>query len=127
MQKILLSDMRKIFNARINNWQHRANMLGQFSDVIIDDDLFFLLEYFNYKCVYCGTELTRENLEFDHAIPLNKYFAEEYYMLNTVSNIVCSCLSCNRQKQDMTYFEFADTTTVDKIEQYFTQINPIFP
>lgn len=114
------AELQSIFKYRIHNWEHRANQLGQFSDTIIDNDLFELLEYFDYKCVYCNTNLTRENLEFDHAIPLNKEYASEYLRLNSVNNIVCSCTQCNRKKGSTPYYDFAPYLT-NKIEEYFTK------
>ena len=45
----------------------------------------------NGKCVKCGS---RENLEYDHIIPISKGGS------NTVRNIELLCERCNRSKKD---------------------------
>ena len=48
-----------------------------------------------YKCVYCGSQY---RLEIDHVLPWSKGGA------HNISNFVCACRKCNRQKSDKILF-----------------------
>lgn len=50
-----------------------------------------LIEYYGEKCAYCGKDA--EVLEIEHIIPLSKGGE------NTFSNVVPSCVQCNRKKR----------------------------
>ncbi len=52
----------------------------------------YLLEKFNYTCVYCGAKEVPFNL--DHVHPKSKGGS------NRVSNLVLSCIPCNQAKAD---------------------------
>jgi len=58
---------------------------------IPDDVKMFVWNRDNGKCVKCGS---RENLEFDHIIPVSKGGS------NTARNIQLLCEKCNRSKRD---------------------------
>jgi len=58
---------------------------------IPDDVKMFVWQRDGGKCVKCGS---RENLEFDHIIPLSKGGS------NTERNIQLLCEKCNREKHD---------------------------
>jgi len=58
---------------------------------IPDDVKMFVWQRDSGKCVKCGS---RENLEFDHIIPLSKGGS------NTARNIQLLCEKCNREKHD---------------------------
>ena len=47
-----------------------------------------------YFCAICGKPITRENMEVDHIVPLNKQG------VNHVVNCVATCRECNRKKSD---------------------------
>jgi len=47
-------------------------------------------------CVYCGSEITSEEITFDHMIPQGQGGEE------TWTNIVCSCSPCNNRKDNRT-------------------------
>ena len=56
----------------------------------------------SYHCYYCGKELQNKK-EIDHKIPLSRGG------LNTIKNLVITCVKCNRSKgskTDAEYFEY---------------------
>ena len=115
--KIKKSWLRQNFGSRITTWEQRSDALGLISDVIIDQDLVEILDYWEGCCAYCGVELD-ELLHFDHAIPLNEKFVDEGIPLNCIANLVPSCPKCNIQKSDKHYEEFATTNTIAYIENW---------
>lgn len=58
------------------------------------------LEYYGYRCRYCSVELTRGNLQFDHAIPLARGGS------SWTANMMPSCKRCNNMKYKSTFLEF---------------------
>ena len=52
------------------------------------------------RCVYCGNELTREEMTVDHIIPFSGCGPK------TVENLVASCRQCNGQKMSRTGRDF---------------------
>ena len=87
---------------RAYNQRYRArkrNAQGTFTDA----DWKAKLEYYGYRCRYCGIHKSETNegwLEADHAIPLSRGGA------NWISNIVPACKSCNCSKGTKTFKEF---------------------
>lgn len=77
----------------------RAKRTGQPCYLKIEDWK-TLLARFRFRCVYCGTAITKKNRSLDHKIPLVRGGTNE------LSNLVPSCLRCNQQKHDMTSEEF---------------------
>ena len=66
------------------------------------------LEYYGYRCRYCGIHKSDTNegwLEADHAIPLSQGGT------NFISNIVPACKSCNCSKGTKTFTEFLDANS----------------
>ena len=47
-----------------------------------------------YFCAMCGKPITKENMEVDHIVPLNKQG------INHVVNCIATCRECNRRKSD---------------------------
>lgn len=119
---MLQKELRNRWQSRIAGWQNRANKLNVRSDTFIDLDIYLLLEHWNYKCVYCKSDLD-ETFEIDHAIPLNSKYADEYLNLNSIDNLLPSCPTCNRSKGDKHYSEFADDKTIEEIDFYFATLN----
>jgi hypothetical protein len=64
-------------------------------EVISDDIKIFVWRRDEGKCVKCGS---KENLEFDHIIPISKGGS------NTARNIQILCENCNREKGDSIAF-----------------------
>jgi 5-methylcytosine-specific restriction endonuclease McrA len=61
------------------------------------------LEYYGYRCRYCGihkSETSEGWLEADHAIPLSRGGT------NFISNIVPACRSCNASKHAKTFKDY---------------------
>lgn len=54
----------------------------------------FILERDNFTCVYCGEK--NKPLEVDHVMPRSRGG------LDTETNLVCACITCNRSKSDKT-------------------------
>lgn len=61
-------------------------------------------------CAYCGCELTLENMQVDHKIPVKLYETDAITNeeLNSFENLLPACRSCNHYK---------DTLTVEKFRQ----------
>lgn len=59
-----------------------------------------LLEWQDYKCLYCGADL-HEKYSEDHYYPLSCDIKD-----NSIHNIVLACISCNSRKQDKLPFLF---------------------
>jgi len=59
-----------------------------------------LLKRHNFRCFYCGIQLTPINRTLDHKIPLSRGGA------NTINNVVPACRPCNNRKLRMTTKEF---------------------
>ena len=61
-------------------------------------------------CAYCGCELTLENMQVDHKIPVKLYETDAITNeeLNSIKNLLPACRSCNHYK---------DTLTVEKFRQ----------
>lgn len=58
------------------------------------------LEYFGYRCVYCGTQLTLETATRDHKVPVIAGGP------NWPSNLVPACLTCNTSKHALPFLQF---------------------
>uniref|UniRef100_A0A6M3JLV8 Putative homing endonuclease n=1 Tax=viral metagenome TaxID=1070528 RepID=A0A6M3JLV8_9ZZZZ len=58
------------------------------------------LEEYNYRCAYCGCELTSDTITIDHQIPLIRGGT------NYIDNLVPSCQSCNSKKGTKTAEEY---------------------
>ena len=61
-----------------------------------------LLEYFDYKCCYCGVDIDESTISQDHLIPMNK----EHLGLHAWGNVVPCCRSCNNKKQQAPWDDF---------------------
>ena len=59
------------------------------------------VEYYSWRCYYCGTKLDEKTLTKDHAIPIAKNGT------NFSSNLVPACGSCNSSKGVNTATEYA--------------------
>jgi 5-methylcytosine-specific restriction endonuclease McrA len=80
-------DAQKMQNPEIRNWEYqRGELLGY-------EVRAYLLEKYNYKCVYCRKNI---RLEIDHVKPKSKGGS------NRVSNLVIACHSCNIRKGNKT-------------------------
>lgn len=53
----------------------------------------------NYTCAYCGRKMKPEKLNLDHIIPKSRGGR------STWENVVCSCISCNTKKNNLTPHE----------------------
>jgi len=58
------------------------------------------LEYYGWRCYYCGIEVKGRNLTFDHAIPPKRGGT------NWTANLLPCCQRCNSSKGSRTVFEF---------------------
>lgn len=63
-------------------------------------DWILKVEFYGWKCRYCGTNLTRSNLSQDHAIAVSRGGT------NWLSNAIPCCRRCNSSKGNKTFFEF---------------------
>jgi 5-methylcytosine-specific restriction endonuclease McrA len=58
------------------------------------------VEYYGWKCRYCGKPLSASTLTLDHAVPLSRGGS------NWPSNLLPACGSCNSIKNTKTFMEF---------------------
>ncbi len=75
-------------------------MLAQAEGSHTAKELRELLEWQDYKCLYCGADL-HDKFSEDHYYPLNSDIKD-----NSIHNIVLACISCNSSKQDKLPFLF---------------------
>lgn len=75
--------------------------------------------YFGGKCAYCGT--ANEEIDLDHAIPINKKKLGEHKL----GNLVPACKKCNNEKGGQDYIEFCkdNIEAAQKIKDYMTSRN----
>lgn len=85
---------RRIVAARKRAIRRGAERTG----TLIPDEWQEVLEYCNYKCVYCGAPWEH----MDHFVPLSK--GGEH----TKENVVPACAPCNLSKKDKDPLEFLD-------------------
>jgi len=76
-------------------------------------------EYFSNRCAYCGAYCRgSEELQMDHAIPINKSSLGEHRL----GNLVPSCKDCNSKKGAKDFREFLDDEgKISKIEEYMAR------
>ncbi len=58
-----------------------------------------IFERDNYKCTYCGKQLTRFNATLDHILPVSKGGD------NSFGNLTTACLHCNSQRNNQDVME----------------------
>jgi len=69
----------------------------------------YLLEKFNYQCVYCGKESVP--LEVEHILPKSRGGS------NSVTNLTISCVDCNQEKDDQTAEEFGHPEVQERAKE----------
>lgn len=99
--------------ARINV-QKRNALKKQLPNSFTDQDWQKTLEYFNHKCVYCGSS---ERLEQDHFIPITKNGGY------TPNNIVPACKTCNLRKYNYSPEQWCSPEIYNIIQEYFQNFN----
>lgn len=62
------------------------------------------------KCFYCGKNINRKSATIDHIKPLSSGGT------NRESNVVLSCLDCNREKSNMPAHEYKSIIRLRKLE-----------
>jgi len=66
-------------------------------------EFYGLCESLHWRCVYCGTAVTKKTVSQDHKIPLSRGGSD------SIENIAPSCRSCNFHKSVKTVDEFVGT------------------
>lgn len=79
------------------------------------------LKQFDGKCAYTGEKLARDELERDHAIPMNR----THCGLHLFGNVLPATRSANRRKASKHYREFLkdDPERLDRIERFVKNSN----
>jgi len=72
-----------------------------------------LLNYFDNKCCYCGTGISKKTLSQDHLIPMNK----EFLGLHAWGNVVPCCRDCNNEKNNKSWKEFIINKAGEKADK----------
>lgn len=67
-----------------------------------------VLQKYDGHCAYCGVEITLEQMQVDHLIPMEMHeaYAAVGQELDTVENYMPACRSCNHYKSSMTLEKF---------------------
>lgn len=87
------------FEKRSHN--NRVNRARRGGDCYVTlEEWLEVLRRHNFRCVYCGIVLTKQNRSMDHKIPLIRGGNNE------IENLVPACFKCNVRKSRMTYDEF---------------------
>lgn len=86
---------------RANDNRYRARIQGAPGQHTTDQWL-ARVDYHGWRCRYCQQPLTDASLVKEHAIPLSRGGS------NWPGNLVPSCKSCNSQKNNRTFVEFAE-------------------
>jgi len=79
--------------------QYRARKLNAEGEYTAEEFI-ALCEYMDWRCTYCGCELTAETVTADHMIPLSRG-GSDY-----IDNITPACKLCNVSKRNKTVEEF---------------------
>ena len=74
-----------------SHYKRKANE-GNAINTLTADEWLDILKKYDYKCAYCGKDLSNLLAQRDHIIPVSKGGG------NTKENIVPSCRSCNSKK-----------------------------
>ncbi|EEV8378054.1 HNH endonuclease, partial [Escherichia coli] len=80
-------DMQKMENAAVEGLEYQR---GTLFDYEVKE---YLLEKYNYSCVYCGAK--NVPFEKEHVIPRSRGGS------NRISNLVLSCHDCNQKKDNL--------------------------
>jgi 5-methylcytosine-specific restriction endonuclease McrA len=100
----------RIFLQKVGKYYDEARGYSEFRPTKLQRQE--LLDFFGYKCCYCGNEITLSSLSQDHLIPLNK----EYLGLHAWGNVVPCCLDCNNEKQQRGWKNFLQEKCSGKIK-----------
>ncbi|MFI3269181.1 MAG: type II CRISPR RNA-guided endonuclease Cas9 [Rikenellaceae bacterium] len=78
------------------------------------------------NCFYCGRTLSLAqflkgyNVEVEHIIPRSLFFDDG------LSNKVCSCSSCNKEKNNRTAYDYMKTKSEGEFTEYLERIDRLF-
>jgi len=96
---LINGNIAKIYpTSRIKYYKTQDLNAGRSIDSYITaDEIIKLLNYYNYRCIYCHIEVNYRSWTLDR---INNKISHIY------SNCVISCLSCNVTRKDMLFKEF---------------------
>lgn len=75
------------------------------------------------ECIYCGHSINKEDLlsgagvEVEHIIPKSVLYDD------SMSNKTCSCRKCNKEKNNLTAFEYIQSLGPEKIEEFTARLD----
>lgn len=64
-------------------------------------DWLYLMNKYEWKCVYCGKKLVKGNRTLDHIIPISRNGE------HTIENLIPCCVSCNSSKNNKLLSEWS--------------------
>ena len=85
-------DMQKMQNPEISGMEYTRGTLAGW------ETRAYLLQKYNYSCVYCGAK--EVPLEIEHVVPVSRGGSHR------INNLVISCISCNRAKGSQSIAHF---------------------
>ncbi len=90
----------RIFLQKVGEFYDKERGLERFVPTKFQKDE--LIEYFKGRCCYCGRGISASDLCQDHLVPVNK----NSLGLHAWGNVVPSCSSCNKAKQQQDWRVF---------------------
>ncbi|MFI3328525.1 MAG: type II CRISPR RNA-guided endonuclease Cas9 [Rikenellaceae bacterium] len=85
-----------------------------------------MYEEADMKCFYCEEKisladfLNGEKMEVEHIIPRSLFFDDSF------SNKVCSCRSCNKEKNNRTAYDYMSTKSEAIFDEYVARVDKLF-
>ena len=84
-----------------------------------------LWEETNKQCLYCGKNITAEDLmngeaQREHILPESRVFS------NAMSNLVLACSECNNAKNQQTAYDFMESQGYEELEAYKARVNSFY-
>ena len=84
-----------------------------------------LWEETNKQCLYCGKNITAEDLmngeaQREHILPESRVFS------NAMSNLVLACSECNNAKNQQTAYDFMERKGYEELEAYKARVNSFY-
>jgi 5-methylcytosine-specific restriction endonuclease McrA len=75
---------------------------------LLEVEWLFILDFWEWRCPYCGREITKDTVHIEHLIPMSRGG------LHVMGNVLGSCPTCNLSKGARTLGEWLDSSAPKK-------------